>query len=248
MKKTASIVLTLLLCMVMTSCSKTAREEKRLLKGMMSENYETSAKALSEFITWMQTDKATMSHDFPLMREKLGMKIVNSPDSLVRCYSWVTGQFENNASYANIIQWMTEGHFVGYSGPIDHLLAGREANLKAQETLAHSIDTILEIRFGKQPVYLIAQSYTNRKGFRRAYVSASTIAALSLRLLPFFFDGTEIAGNNEFIDEANVPIGDLFKWDEKNRLFYAYQVDDSSRLIPGQYTIYKLGEKNFVKQ
>lgn len=248
MKKTASIVLTLLLCMVMTSCSKTAREEKRLLKGMMSENYETSAKALSEFINWMQTDKATMNHDFPLMREKLGMKIVNSPDSLVRCYSWVTGQFETNASYANIIQWMTEGHFVGYCGPIDHLLAGREATLKAQETLAHSIDTIFEIRFGKQPVYLIAQSYTNRKGFRRAYVSASTIAALSLRLLPFFFDGTEIAGNNEFIDEANVHIGDLFKWDEKNRLFYAYQVDDSSRLIPGQYTIYKLGEKNFVKQ
>ena len=169
-------------------------------------------------------------------------------DSLVRCYSWVTGQFETNASYANIIQWMTEGHFVGYCGPIDHLLAGREATLKAQETLAHSIDTIFEIRFGKQPVYLIAQSYTNRKGFRRAYVSASTIAALSLRLLPFFFDGTEIAGNNEFIDEANVHIGDLFKWDEKNRLFYAYQVDDSSRLIPGQYTIYKLGEKNFVKQ
>ena len=118
MKKTASIVLTLLLCMVMTSCSKTAREEKRLLKGMMSENYETSAKALSEFITWMQTDKATMNHDFQLMREKLGMKIVNSPDSLVRCYSWVTGQFENNASYANIIQWMTEGHLSAIADPL----------------------------------------------------------------------------------------------------------------------------------
>lgn len=245
MRKTA-LFLTLLL-LVTASCSKVERNEKKFLKGILSENYEESAAANQEFSNWLTVDKETMTHDFKLMRDKLGLKIVTSPDSLVRCYSWTTSSNSESPAYDNVIQWMAGDNFIAFGGPIDYLLAGRKSNIKRQFTLGHSIDTIFEITGGNHPVYLIAQSYVNNEGKRRAYVSAAYLQDVRLMLLPYFFDGIEFAGNHEFVDQGNTPIGDLFKWDDKNRKFYAYQTDDSTNLVPGKYTVFVLGNERFAR-
>ena len=243
MKKSGLIFAMMLL--ILASCSKMERNEKKYIKGIMSDDFETSATANQEFIQWITTDKATMTHDFSLMREQLGLKVVSSADNLVRCYSWCVNANSSNPVYDNVIQWMAGDNFVAYSGPIDYLLAGRKSDIKRQSSLGHSIDTIFEITSGNHPVYLFAQSYINSDGKRRAYVSAAFLQGVRLMLLPFFFDGIEFAGNNEFVDQGNTPIGDLFKWDEKDNRFYAYQTDDDFHFIPGKYTVFVLGTERF---
>ena len=235
-----------LFVVVMGSCSKMERNEKKYVKGMQSEDIETSTAAFNDFCQWMQKDQETMTYDFPLMKKEFGMKVVSSPDSLVRCYSWVTNNNGKEVFYASIIQWLVGKAFVAYSGPLDFVLANRKTDLKNYSSFAHSIDTIFMISKANVPVYLIAQSYYD-DGVRRAYVSASRINGVKLSLVPFFFDGMEVAGNADFVDNGKVSIGDLFKWDDKAGKFYAYQTDDDNHIIPGKYTIYVLGENRFSR-
>jgi hypothetical protein len=194
MKK--SFLLLALICIAIASCSKLERNEKKYLEGMQNEDYEASVNAVKEFCNWLETDKATMNYDFKLMREKIGLKAITSPDSVLRCYSWVSNRSEYGESYTNVAQWCIGESFIAYSGPIDYLLVGRKADIKHQETLAHSIDTIFEVKMANHPVYLIVQSYVNRDGKRRAYVTSTHIPGVQLQIMPFFFDGTEMAGNN----------------------------------------------------
>ena len=244
MKKSLFIIA--LAVVALASCSKLESNEKKYYKAMQSESYEESAKALEEFSHWLMSDKATMTHDFSLMREKMGMKIFTSPDGRLRCYSWPTGGNGDNKFYANVLQWTMGKDFIGYSGPVDQLLAGRKADIKKSRTLAHSIDTIFEVQMNDQPVYLIAQSYIEETGKRRAYVSGCIIHG-SLILKPFLFDGVEIAGNNAFFDKTGVPVSKLFKWNENTKSFYAYQTDDNDFLIPGKYTEYRLEGDQFKR-
>ena len=113
--------------------------------------------------------------------------------------------------------------------------------------MPHSIDTIIEIHEDNKTAYLIAQSYVNSKGKKRSYISATYINGISLILLPFFFDGVEFAGNNEFVNYDKVTTGDLFKWDEKTKRLYAYQTDDSLHYLPGKYTVYQLSDNQFKR-
>ena len=73
------------------------------------------------------------------------------------------------------------------------------------------------------------------------------LSGIRLTLLPYFFDGIEFAGNNEFVNYDNVKTSDLFKWDEKTKRLYAYQTDDSLHYIPGKYTVYQLGSDKFTR-
>lgn len=236
-----------LLLLVMASCSKNERNEKKFLKGILSESYEESAAANQAFNQWISSDEGTMTYDFPLMREQIGLKITTSPDSLVRCYSWCLNSNSENPKYDNVIQWRANGTYVSYSGTLDYLLAGRKNDLKKMSSFGHSIDTIFEITSGNHPVYMIGQSFIYDGKKRKAYVSAAYMNGVKLMLLPNFFDGIEFAGNNVFIDDGSTPISDLFKWDEKSQRFYAYQTDDSSRLIPGKYTVFVLGSERFSR-
>ena len=236
-----------LLLLVTASCSKNERNEKKFLKGILSESFEEAATANQEFSYWLSSDEGTMTYDFPLMREKLGLKIVTSPDSLVRCYSWCLNSNSENPKYDNVIQWMAQGKMVAFSGTLDYLLAGRKNDLKKMSSFGHSIDTIFEITIGNRPIYMIGQSFIYDGQKRKAYVSAAYLNGVQLMLLPNFFDGIEFAGNNVFFDDGSTPVSDLFKWDEKSRKFYAYQTDDSSKLIPGKYTVFVLGEERFSR-
>ena len=246
MKKYLFIIALALVALV--SCSKLESNEKKYARAIQSDDYEESAKALEEFSHWLMTDRSTMTHDFALMREQLGMKVLTSADGKLRCYSWPTGGNGDHKFYANVLQWTTGNDFIGYSGPVDNLLAGRKADIKKMRTLAHSIDTIFDIKMNDKTVYLIAQSYFEESGKRRAYVSGSVIRG-SLVLMPFLFDGIEIAGNNLFNDKGNAPkpIGDLFKWDESTSTFRAYQTNDNDNVIPGQYTEYRLQGEQFKR-
>ena len=245
MKKTILIIS--LIVLALASCSKQERNEKKFLKGMLSDDYETSIQAFNDFATWMLKDKATMTHDFSLMREKLGMKIATSEDGKLRCYSWPTNVTDTIQVYANIVQWMANEKFVGYNGPIDKMLAGRKANIKKEQTMPHSIDTIFELKDTSPKVYLIMQSYRNKFGKNRAYVSAVCIDGLLLKLLPFFFDGIEIAGNYEYNGNEKHAINELFKWDEKTHQFSVYQTDENDNVIPGKYLVYQLDKTRFVR-
>ena len=245
MKKTLYIIA--LLVLTLASCSKVERNEKKYLKAMQSENYEEAVNGFEEFCKWLQSDKSTMTHDFKLMREAMCLKVVTSTDGKLRCYSWPTNSSENTTTYANFTQWMVDDNLVAYRGPIDNLLAGRKAEISKEPTMAHSIDTIIEIHDGDKTAYLIAQSYVNSHGNKRSYISASMLSGIRLTLLPYFFDGIEFAGNNEFVNYDNVKTSDLFKWDEKTKQLYAYQTDDSLHYIPGKYTVYQLGSDKFTR-
>ena len=245
MKKALFIIA--LVAFTLASCSKMERNEKKFLKAMQSENYEDAVNGFDEFCNWLQSDKSTMTHDFKLMRDAMGLKVATSADGKLRCYSWPTGSTENTTTYANLIQWMAGDDLVAYRGPLDNLLAGRKAEISKELTMAHSIDTIIEIHDGGKTAYLIAQSYVNSNGNKRSYVSASMMDGIRLSLLPHFFDGIEFAGNNEFVNYDNVRTSDLFKWDEKTKRFYAYQTDDSLHYLPGKYTVYQLGEERFSR-
>lgn len=244
MKK--SIFIFAMIMLVMASCNKMEQNEKKFVKGMTSQDYETATAAYDEFVHALLIERETMTHDFKLMKEKLGMKVITSPDGHLRCYSWVSGGNESVKMYSNVFQWINGNDFIGYNGPIDRLLAGRKADIKKESSLAHSVDTVFEVHLAEKTIYLIAQSYKNSKGLNRAYVSAAYIEGITLRLLPFFFDGVEIAGNNVFRND-DFKIGDLFKWDEKEHKFYAYQTDENDQLIPGKYTAYVLGEDKFTR-
>lgn len=244
MKKTVFVFALLMIALV--SCNNIERTEKRLANEMMSEDVEKSAEAYDEFVHWLKNDRATMTHDFSVMKEKLGLKVSTTPDGKLRSYSWVSGGNEVVKMYSNVYQWVSGKDFIGYDGPIDKLLAGRKADIKKQSSLAHSVDTLFQINKDDQTIYLIMQSYKNANGFNRAYVSATYIDGIVLRLLPFFFDGVEIAGNNVFHND-NYKVSDLFKWDPKTGRFYAYQTDENDNLIPGKYTVYQLGEEQFTR-
>lgn len=245
MKKTVLIIS--LIALTLASCSKLERNEKKFLKGMQSEDYEASIQAFNDFTDWMLKDKATMTYDFNRMREQLGMKVITSEDGKLRCYSWPTSVTDTIQTYTNIIQWMAADKFVGFNGPIDKLLAGRKVNIKKEQTMAHSIDTIFQLKSTTPTVYLIMQSYRNVNGKKRAYVSAACIDGLVLKLLPFFFDGIEIAGNYEYNANGTLGINDLFKWDEKTNQFSVYQTDENDNIIPGKHLVYQLGKDRFVR-
>lgn len=236
-----------LVLMALVSCSKLQSNEKKYLKGMQSQDYAESSKAFGDFCNWLENDRSTMNYDFALMREKIGLKTVSSGDGLVRCYSWETTGSDTLHIYANITQWLVGDNFAAYSGPIEQLLTGRRTRMKGNHHVAHSIDSIYDLTFDQKKVYLILQSYINKYGMRRAYVSACTVNGIRLMLLPFFFDGTEIAGNNEFRDNGSVPLDKLIKWDEKTKRLYTYKVDDDNNLIPGKYTVYELGNERFTR-
>ena len=236
-----------LVTLVLASCSKVERNEKKYVEAMRSDDYQAASQAFDEYCNWMVSDKATMTHDFKLMREKMGLTIAASKDGRLRCYSLPTSAGKDVKVYANIVQWMVDGHFVGFTGPVDKLLAGRSGNIKKRGTMAHLIDTIYQIDNTEPTVYIIEQSYTNVDGKNRAYVSAACIDGLVLRLLPFFFDGIEIAGNYEFNPGGKISTSDLFKWDEQTGRFYAYQTDDNYNVIPGRYTVYQLDKDRFKR-
>ena len=245
MKKT--ILLFSILTLLLSSCSKLERNEKKYLDGIMSDDYETSAQAMTEFTEWIKEDKSTMTYDFNLMREKLGMKIVDSPDGKVRCYSWVTGRNDTTVNYANVVQWLMNDQLVAYSGPIDVMLTGRKANLARQWSLAHSIDTIYQIDGPKENIYLIQESYINELGMSFSYVSAAVNRGLALKILPFCFNGIETAGNRKYIDDGTVNKKELIKWDAKAQELYSYMTDDNDHVIPGQYETFKFDKTQFVK-
>jgi len=236
-----------IITIALSSCNKLERNEKKYLEGMLDTNYEKSSQAFDDFCHWLEKDRSTMTYDFKNMREQMGLKAVTSADGRLRCYSWETTRSDTLHIYANITQWTAGENFVAYTGPINRLLAGREANLKQVQSMAHSIDTIFTAKMGEMDIYLIVQSYINRRDHRRAFVSASTISGIRLSLLPFFFDGTEIAGSSEFIDDGTMPIDKLFKWDEKAGKLYVYQTDDNYHVIPGKYIEYQLGNERFTR-
>ena len=233
--------------LILASCTGPGHKEKKFLADMQSEDVEQSTQAFNDFCKWLQNDKSTMDYDFPLMREKMGLKAVTSADGNFRTISWVTGGHDGIPSYANVMQWKAGNDFVSYCGPIDALIAGRKASVSKQSNSPHSLDTIFEIDGGNFPVYLLVQSYTNTDGKRRAYTSAIYIKGIALQLLPAFFDGNEIAGNNEFNNNGSINAANLFKYDAKGQTFYAYQTDDNYNIVPGKYTTFQLQGDRFVQ-
>ena len=177
MRKTA-FFLTLLL-LVTASCSKNERNEKKFLKGILSESFEESAAANQEFNLWLSSDEGTMTYDFPLMREQIGLKVATSPDSVVRCYSWCLDRNSENPKYDNVIQWIAQGRMVAFSGTLDYLLAGRKNDLKKMSSFGHSIDTIFEITSGNRPVYMIGQSFIYDGQKRKAYAARPSVTCSS---------------------------------------------------------------------
>lgn len=247
MKSFKTVFIWTLMIMALASCSKVERNEKKFLKAMQSDDYQTVTDGYKEFTDWMQRDKSTMNYDFPLLQENLNMKIATSQDGHLRCYSWPTSTSNGLKVYANLSQWTAGDNFIGFNGPIDQLLAGRKGDLQHKHMMGHSIDSIIDIQLGQRTCYVIIQSYKNTEGRYRAYASVTHIDGVVLRLLPFFFDGTEVAGNYEFISGGNVKTSDLFKWDPQTKRFYAYQTDDNYKIIPGKYTAYQLGADRFTR-
>lgn len=248
MKKT--LLLLIAACVVLlTGCNKMESNEKKYLKGMQSDNYEESSEAFSEFCHWLEKDRETMTYDFPHMRQEMGLKAVTSKDGHLRCYSWDTPVNDSTHIYANISQWVSGENFIAFSGPLSKLLRVNDPDIKQAQAVAHQIDTIFDVDAGGQHIYLIAQSYINIHGNRRAYVSACLINGISLVHIPFFFGGTERAGSLEFRDNqrALTPIDQLFKWDAENHRFYAYLTDDDYNLIPGKFTEYILEGDRFER-
>ena len=243
--KNTLLLLSITLLIATTSCSKLERYEKKFADAMLGDNYEEVYKAYGEFCEWLMTDSATMTYDFPVMHEKLGMKIQSSPDGKLRCYSWVTNQEDTISSYSNVIQWKDGEKMVAFNGPLDAMLTGRKPKVSRQWSLAHSIDTIFQIDGKKDPIYLIVQSYVNELGYSFSYVSAALNMGAALKILPFFFDGIETAGNRQFINDGKVNMQELIKWDGKK--LYAYLTDDNERVISGKYETYTLGEQQFTK-
>ena len=236
-----SLIFLALFAVVLASCSKLESNEKKFLKGMQSENYEEASQAFADFCHWLEQDRETMTYDFPRMREQMGLKIATSADGLVRCYSWNTTPNDTLHLYADVTQWLAGESFVAYTGPIDKILSSKE------QPVAHMVDSIYSLKLGDMNIYLIAQSYINKYGRRRAYVSACTLQDVRLSALPFFFDGTDTAGNSEFIDNGSTPVDKLFKWDEKTGIFSAFKTDDNYNLVPGQYVEYKLSNGRLTR-
>ena len=245
MRKT--ILLLAIFTLTLASCSKQERTERKLVKAILSEDYETSSSAMNEFCEWIKADKSTMTHDFNYSREKLGMKVHTSSDGKVRAYSWITSQGDTITNYANVLQWLSGDAMVGYSGPLDAMLTGRQPNIKRQWSLAHSIDTIFDIQEATQPIYMFVESYVNEEGKSFTYISAAINKGGLLKVLPFFFNGIETAGNREYIEDGKVNKAELIKYDDKAKILYAYVTDDNMRVIPGKYEVYALTPTQFVK-
>lgn len=245
MKKT--LLFLAIVTLTLASCSKQERTEHKLVKAILSEDYETSSAAMNEFCEWIKADKSTMTHDFYFSREKLGMTVNTSSDGMVRTYSWITSKGDTITNYANVVQWLTGDAMVGYSGPLDALLTGRKPNIKRQWSLAHSIDTIIDIQEASQPIYMFVESYVNEEGKSFSYISAAINKDGVLKVLPFFFNGIETAGNREYIDDGKVNKKDLIKYDDKAKKLYSYLTDENLHVIPGKYEVYGLTPTQFVK-
>ena len=237
----------LILCLLlMASCTGPEHKEKKFMADMQSEDVEKATQAFNDFCMWLQSDKSTMDYDFPLMREQMALKAVTSPDGKFRAISWITGVNEGIPSYANVLQWKHGDDFVGFCGPVDALIAGRKASVAKRANSPHRLDTIFEIDGGNFPVYLLVQSLNSEEGKCRAYTSAMFLNGISLQLLPNFFDGNEIAGNNDYVNDGSINAATLFKYDEKTRMYYAYQTDDNDNIVPGKYTVFKLEGDRYV--
>ena len=245
MKKT--VLLLAMMVMVIASCSKLEHNEKKYLEGILNEDYNTSAQAMNDFIQWIKNEKATMNYDFPLMCEKLGMKVVESPDGKVRCLSWITSKNDSITNYANVTQWLLGEDYIVYDGPIDAMLTGRKPDVRFQWSQPHRIDTIYQIEGANVPIYLIEESYVNEVGMSFSYISAAVNSRLTLKILPFFFNGIETAGNRQYIDDGKVNKKDLIKWDAKAKKIYSYLTDENDHVIPGKYETFVLGEHQFTK-
>ena len=230
-----------ILAVTLVSCSKLESNEKKYLEGMQSQEYEKASQAFNEFCHWLEQDRETMTYDFHNMREQMGLKAVTSSDGRLRCYSWNTTPNDSLHIYADVTQWTAGENFIAFTGPIDKLLTNKDY------PVAHMVDSIYSLKLGNIDIYLIAQSYVNKLGHRRAYVTACTISDIRLLPMPFFFDGIENAGNEEFNDDGTFPIDKLFKWDEKTGIFSAYTTDGNYNLIPGKFVQYKLGNERFTR-
>lgn len=230
-----------ILAMALVSCSKLESNEKKYLEGMQSQDLEKASQAFNEFCHWLEQDRETMTYDFPNMREKMGLKAVSSADGRVRCYSWNTTPTDSLHIYADVTQWTTSENFIAFAGPLDKLLSNKK------NPVAHMVDTIYSLKLGDRDIYLIAQSFVNKYGHRRAYVTACTITDIRLMPLAFFFDGIDNAGNEEFNDNGTYPIDKLFKWDEKSGIFSTYTTDGNYNLIPDKFIQYKLGNNRFTR-
>lgn len=245
MKKTLFLLAVLILAT--TSCSKTARNESQLVKAMLSDDYDEAKQGLADCYEWLRTDKETMTYDFPLMKEKLGMKVNTSADGMVRLYSWLSNIENSAASYANAVQWKVDDKMVAFTGPLNMLFKQRKVDISNRSTQAHSIDTIFDIDKTTPHVYMVVQSYVDEEGMTLVYVSAFTRQGLKLAILPFYFDGMESAGNRVFIDDGDVKKSELIKWDPKEMRLYSYLTDDNNHVIPGKYEIYVLGRNQFTR-
>ena len=237
----------LVVAMALGSCSKQQRTERKLVNAIMSDDYETSIQAINDYCAWVKSDSSSMAYDFGYSREKLGMKINTSSDGKMRSFSWVTNQGEVFDTYANILVWNTGGKMIGYSGPLDAMLTGRKPMINHQWSLAHSIDTIIDIQDATQPIYMFVESYVNEEGKSFTYISAAINQGLKIAVLPFFFNGIETAGNRPYVDDGHVDKSQLIKWDNKTKMLYCYLTDDNERVIPGQYEQYALSTTQFVK-
>lgn len=247
MKKT--FVIMALLMLVSSSCSNMERKEKKLVEAMQSDDFETASQAFSDFCEWLKNDQSTMTYDFKLMREQFGMNQLTSKDGNLRFYSWITNDNPTAPLYANVVQWKSGEDFVGYSGPLNNMLNSHKKDASKNKEMTHSIDTIIDIKVNNQPVYLVVQSHMKSDGKKRSFISALTIQQVLLTRLPFFFDGTEVAGNLDYENNGNIKVGDLYKWDEKSNRLLVYQTDDNFHVIPNQYTVLQLenGRMNRVE-
>jgi len=233
--------------LVFGSCSKQQRTEKKLVDAMLSDDYETSFQAISDYSDWVKSDISNMTYNFSYSREKLGAKVNTSSDGKLRSLSWVTNHGEVYDTYANILIWTVNGNLIGFNGPLDAMLTGRKPSIKHQWSLAHSIDTIYDIQDATQPIYMFVESYVNEEGKTFTYISAAINQGLKLSIMPFFFDGIETAGNRPYVDDGHVDKSQLIKWDNKTKMLYCYVTDDNERVIPGQYEQYALSSTQFVK-
>lgn len=236
------------LLVLAASCSKMASDEKRLVDAMTGDDIQQSNTAYDELTKWLMTDLETMTYDFPYMREKLtDMHIVASKDSILRCYSWETGRTDTTSSYANIVQWKLGDKMGGFNGSLEKLIANRIVDINIPFTLAHRIDTIIQIDGTTPTIYLIVQSYTAAANKRLSYITAVTIKDMHPAFLPHFFDGLDNVGNGLYNEGDKAKGEDIFKWDGGSGKLTVAVPDDKGNIDPARYDTYIMSKNRFKK-
>ena len=240
-------VLALLLLLV--SCDSMERKEHRLIDAMTGENVEEANAAYEEFSKWLMQDKATMDYDFAYMREKLtDVHIVQSSDSIIRCYSWETERCDTSRSYANVMQWRIGDNMAGYIGSLERLIANRRVDYTIPFTLAHTVDTIIKVEHTQPVVYLLVQSYTSGENIRQSYITAIVLKELHPFFLAHYFDGLDNVNNGEYKDDGKVKGADIFTWDAQANELKVLLPDEQGNISPSRFDTYCLGASGFKKK